>query len=277
MPRPHPDPRPPRARARRRFLCAAGLLLAAAGAAPPAGPPELSVILKEAQRVQREDTAAWSRFRFQRLWQREEFDEEGGLLEREVLEYRITPNGHGFDEELVRRNGAPPEEGEIEKHRRQARFTRHYQTMIEGGGQGNEGGYSLSHLLRLSAYRYAGREHHGGVPCHRLDFSPDEENPKTGISGKFANAMAGSVWITVDGHHLAGVRSRSLRPISLYLSLGKVHHLELNMESAPAAGGVWLPRRIEVTTRARVLIKAVRRKNLYEYSAYEPAPRGDPE
>jgi len=145
-------------------------------------------------------------------------------------------------------------------------------TLITGDSDDDEeGGYSLGDLLRLSAYRYAGRETLDGVPCYRLDFSPDESKRADGLAGRFANAMDGSLWITVEGAHLARAAARTIRPVSIALSLSKVHDLRVSLDSAPVEGGVWLPRRIEVLTHARVLAFSVRRRNVYRYSDFVAA------
>jgi hypothetical protein len=240
------------------------------GAGAAAGEPDVGLILHEAQRVQVVDVAAWSRFRFRRTWLREERDDAGAVILREELEFRVTPERGGFDELLVLRNGEPPTAQEIERHRREGRFTKHYLTMVRGDAQSGEGGYSLAHLLRMSSYRYAGRELYNGFPCHRLDFSPDEERPGGGLSGKFANAMAGSLWISVDGYHLAGAHSHTVRPISIYLGLSKVHDLDILMESTPNVDGYWLPKRIEVRSKVRILFRTLNRMNVYGYLDFAP-------
>jgi hypothetical protein len=241
------------------------------GSVPAIAPSDLDHILLEAQKRQKEDVAAWRRFRFRRLSEREQLDDSGSVLEREDLEFLVTPNARGFDELLLRLDGREPEAAEIGRHRRIARFTRHYDALLAGEGQQDEeDGYSLSQLLRLSAYRYAGQETYSGVACHRLDFSPDETGGRGGLAGKFAGAMAGSLWITVDGHHLAGAKAKTVHPVSIALSLSKVHDLEVSLESQRVMPGIWLPRRIEVKTRARVLFKPIRKRNTYAYRDFEP-------
>jgi hypothetical protein len=250
------------------------LLLGPAGGATRAGAvapplPDLERILSEGKKVQKSDVAAWKAYRFRRRAVREQMAESGEVLEREDLEFLVTPAAAGFDETLLRLDGKDPRPDEVRRHRRIAKFTKHYDTLLVGEGEDDvEGGYSLSQLLNLSSYRYAGREERNGVACHRLDFSPDDTEPKDGIAGRFAGAMEGSLWITVEGHHLAGARARTVRPLSFALFLTKVHGLEVDLQSQPVGEGVWLPLRIEVITRARILVKQVRKRNLYDYSEF---------
>ncbi|OLC55027.1 MAG: hypothetical protein AUH92_03050 [Acidobacteria bacterium 13_1_40CM_4_69_4] len=239
----------------------------------PEPPPDLQEILAEAQTVQVADVAAWRRYRFSRRAEREELGDDGEVEEREAFEFVVTPDGDGFDEELVRQDGREPKSGEKEHQRRAASFTKHYRTLIQGaGGEEIEGGYSLSLLLHMSSYRYAGRETRNGVECYRLDFSPDDSRPKgSGLAWRVASVMQGSLWITVAGYHVAVAEAETTRRIPIALSLAKVREVRVSLESEPVGADVWLPRRIEMLTRARVLIKSIRRRNRYTYSEFSPA------
>jgi len=266
-------------------ILAAGIALLALGGTsgvPASGPspqddtrPEstqddLRFVVSEAQKVQEADVSAWASYRFGRRSEREDYDDSGQIVARDDLEFVVTPDRGGFREDLVRHNGAPPEAAEQEHHRRAGSFGRHYGTLLAGvGGEEEEGGYSLGQLLHLSSYRFAGREALNGVDCYRLDFSPDDVQPRMGgLAAKFTKAMAGSLWITVEGFHLAGAKAETVRPISIALSLSKVYSLKVRMDAGPVGEGVWLPERVEVITNARILIKSIRRRNLFTYSDF---------
>ena len=231
---------------------------------------DLRFVVSQAQRVQEADVSAWASYRFGRRSEREDYDDSGQIVARDDLEFVVTPDRGGFREDLVRHNGAPPEAAEQEHHRRAGSFGRHYGTLLAGvGGEEEEGGYSLGQLLHLSSYRFAGREALNGVDCYRLDFSPDDVQPRMGgLAAKFTKAMAGSLWITVEGFHLAGAKAETVRPISIALSLSKVYSLKVRMDAGPVGEGVWLPERVEVITNARILIKSIRRRNLFTYSDF---------
>jgi hypothetical protein len=250
-------------------------------AAPPArtdvrpGLPtnDLRFIVSEAQKVQTADVLAWSRFRFGRRAEREDYDESGRVVERDDLEFEVTPETGGFHEELLRHNGVAADPSERDRQRRSASFNRHYRTLVAGANGEEEGGYSLGQLLHLASYRFRGKEPFNGVDCYRLDFSPDDVQPMTGgLAAKFSKAMRGSLWITAEGFHLAGARAETVQPISIALSLSKVYELVVRMDAGPVGEGVWLPLRVEVTTRARVLIKSIRRRNLFTYSDFLRVP-----
>lgn len=241
-------------------------------------PRDLTGILSEAQRIQHEDVTAWRRYKFRRQTVREWFDEDGALVEKEDLLFVVTPITGGFDEELIRMNGSAPAPDDVDHHRREAKFTRHYNEMMqsESGDDIGEAGYTLATLLKMSAYEYAGMEVVDGILCHRLDFRPDDALEWGGIAGKIARAMSGTLWITADGHHVAFAHTRTVRPVTLFWSLSKVKELEITMQSRPAPEGVWLPARIEVVSTARVLFNVLRKRNTINYSDFEPAQAAPP-
>src|SRR5207247_3224848 len=232
-------------------------------------PTDLQFIVSEAQKVQKADVAAWSRYQFGRRSGREDYDDSGQIVGRDDLEFVVTPDGDGFREELVRHNGAAALASERDQQRRSGSFNKHYRTLVAGDEGHAESGYSLGQLLHLSSYRFMGQEVLNGVDCYRLDFSPDDVQPRTGgLTAKFTKAMHGSLWITIEGFHLAAARAETVRPISIALSLSKVYDLKVLMEAGPVGEGVWLPLRVEVNTNARILIKSIRRRNLFTYSDF---------
>src|SRR2546426_2670908 len=150
------------------------MFVAATGGGSPGGRSEdLSAILEKARRVQSADVAAWKRYRFRRSWFRQERDDSGQVKSTESAVSEVSPRGEGFKEKLVEIDGRKPTAAEEKRFRDQARFAKHYRTLLAGSGEEEEGGYSLGHLFRMSSYRYEGRETLEGVLCHRIDFAPD--------------------------------------------------------------------------------------------------------
>ncbi|HZN04270.1 MAG TPA: hypothetical protein VFD06_11875, partial [Candidatus Polarisedimenticolia bacterium] len=162
----------------------------------------------------------------------------------------------------------------IEDHRRSGRFQKHYRTLQAGSEEDDpESGYSIGTLLRLSEYRYAGRETIDGTECHRLDFDPQEKPPGNGIEARIAEAMSGSLWLTADGAHLVRARTTSTRPVSLSLGLFKVHALEVAFDAHQVASGTWLPRQLSIVSHARLVFLGQHRRRVFTYSNYAPLPR----
>jgi hypothetical protein len=260
-------------------ILAPSVVLLALGAPPgwpsPAASPltDLTFIVSEAQKVQQADVAAWMHYRFGRRSEREDFDDTGQVVGRDDLEFVVTPDGSVFREELLRHNGVAAAASEKDQQRRTGSFNKHYRTLVAGSEGREESGYSLGQLLHLSSYRFRGQESLNGVDCYRLDFSPDDVQPRTGgLAAKFSKAMEGSLWITVEGFHLAAARAETVRPIGIAFSLSKIYDLKVRMEAGPVGEGVWLPLRVEVRTDARILIKSFRRRNLFTYSDFTRLP-----
>jgi hypothetical protein len=236
----------------------------------PAAPPsaeELRALVREAQRVQRVDAAAWAGYRFRRTARSERLAAGGAVEQASLLEFDVTPTaGNGFDERLVAIDGRASTGREVEEHRGAARFTRHYRTLSAGKDeQDMESGYSLSTLLRLSAYRYVGLEDIDGVPAHRLDFEPDPVAGGGSVAARITQAMSGSLWLTADGLHLVRARAATGRPVSLFLGLSRVRSLEVGLEAAAVAPGVYLPREVTIVTHARILFAAIHRRQVFTY------------
>lgn len=240
-------------------------------------PSDLQFILAEAQRVQEADVAAWSDYRFIRRAEHQDLGESGEIEDHEVFEFLVTPRLGGFHEELLRLDDREPMEEERDRHRKLGSFGKHYRALMSGASNDEvEGGYSLGLLLHLSSYRYVGLENRDGVACYRLDFFPDEDGgPKEkGLAWKVARVMKGSLWIAREGFHVVAARAETVRPISLALSLAKVSEVQVSVECGPVGEGVWLPHRIEMRTRARILLNSIHRRNRYAYSEFlhQPPP-----
>lgn len=260
---PSPPPAPPRP--------------APPSAAAPASPPsadEVKAFVREAQRVQRADAAAWAGYRFRRVARSERLAEDGTVEQSSLLVLDITPIAPAtFDERLVSIDGREPTPGEVDENRGAARFTRHYRTLAAGAdSQDMEGGYSLATLLRLAAYRYVGLERIDGVAAHRLDFEPDATaSAGGGIAARITQAMSGSLWLTVDGLHLVRARAATARPVSLFLGLSRLRSLEVGLDAVEVTPGVYLPSEVTLVTHARVLFASVHRRQVFTYSGFVAA------
>jgi hypothetical protein len=241
---------------------------AAAGAAP-----DLQALVKQARQAQRADILAWREYRFDRQERIEELTDTGQVKSVRTFDFEITPVGEGFDERLLMRDGLTPSEGEIEDQRRSGRFQKHYQTLLAGSEEEDpEGGYSISTLLRLSEYRYGGREMLEGVECHRLDFEPQEHPPGSGLEARIAEAMSGSLWLSAEGAHLVRARTTSSRPITLSLGLFKVQSLEVGFDAERVAADRFLPRQLSIVSHARLVFLGQHRRRVFTYSEYTPLP-----
>ncbi len=253
------------------FLVAAPVSVAA----PPEeeSPLDVEELMRDVQRVHFMDTAAWSRFQFRRQVLKQRLNRAGEVEKAKLYEFQVTPVPGGFDEELVSLDGHPPTRREVRQHRKEARFSRRYEAARSGPGGDDDSPLRL--LLHRSSYQLSGRESVNGIECYRLDFSSEEKSGRSGLRQRIAQAMAGSLWIAADGHHLVRARARTVRPVSIAMSLAKVYSMEIELDSVPVMPGLWLPERLEVQTEARVSWWPIRRRSIFLYSNFHPV-RGGP-
>ena len=246
------------------------------------GYPSLEALLEAARRVQKSDLESWSRYRFKRQAVRAKLHSTGEISSRTDLVSLVTPLAAAtaapprFDETLVLVDGVAPTPGQVKQHRHDAPFTRHYATTIADQGAQEEEGYSLSFLLTMSSYRHDGEESVGGTPCHRIRFEADEEAPGNDLPARFARAVAGILWITVDGAHLARASVHSIRPVDITFGVVRLSELQIEMSSEPLAAGSWVPRTIETRSTVRILGVPMRRLNRYSYSEFVPVSPAAP-
>ena len=258
------------------ILVAILLLITSVAARETTGLPP-AVMIDEAKQVQVEDVGSWSHFKFRRRVRRDLLDADGNISDSELLDFQVVPmeigmaGFPGFDEELLQIDNRTPTPREIKRYRERGSFAKHYRRLVGGTGEEEHGGgFSLGHLLRMANYRYLGVEVLNEIPCHRLDFSPAPEGTESGIAGLFAESLSGSIWLSVDGLHLYKARASTVKPISIALSLFKIHDFKVEMLFEPVNEKIWLPRRIQTETWMRIITKTIRRKNLYIYSDFVP-------
>lgn len=252
-------------------LCLAVTAPAPGAPGPVDPPPDITTLVHEAQRAQQADAAAWRRFRFSRGVRTERLGADGRTLSVEETLSEVTPLRDRFDERLLRIDGREPTDKEIATHRQKEPFAKHYRTLRAGGDEtGEEGGYSLTTLLRLSAFVYAGREVVDGAECHRLDFQPDPERRAESLAARVAGAMAGRIWLTVDGLHMIRAQLKSVRPVPLTLGLVSVRSVEIDLDVTEIAEGTWLPRRLAVVSDVRIIFMGQVRRRVFTYSDYAP-------
>ncbi|MCI0568252.1 MAG: hypothetical protein L0Z52_08710 [Acidobacteria bacterium] len=247
------------------------LMLSPAGQASGSNSEDLTALLMKASRVQTADIVAWRNYRFQRSSFREDRDEAGGVKSTEWLVFTVTPRGDAFEEKLFRIDGRQPTESEVSRFRSQGPFSKHYRILVEESGKEKEN-FTMTQFFRMSSYRYGGRETINGVLCHRIDFTPTSIRGAGGLAGRLVKVMEGSLWITVGGLHLARAKARTVEPVSLAMSLVKIHALDVKLEAGPVGEGLWLPREIDLKDHVRMFFTSRQRHRILRYSEFTPMP-----
>lgn len=253
-------------RTTRALLCLLPLALAAApGRSAEDEPlPDPALLLERGRAILHADLSQWPRYAFRREVERRRLRPDGRVEWRTRYDFRVSPSGDGFDEQLVSIDGRAPTREEIRSHRRAARFTEHYRRFASGDDAAVGGtGLSLAYLLHLSNVRSGGRETVDGVACWRLDFEPETEPGAATPTRKLAAATTGSLWLAAQGLHLVRAKTRLVRPVAR----GPVRFYTLDVAVEGSRGEPpWLPRLIVVESEYRVALGRQRVHNEYRYS-----------
>jgi len=223
--------------------------------------------MDEAFRVQRLDFEALRGFSFQRDVRREKLDRKGKVVWRQGFSMRVEPLEGFFDERLLKIDGRRPTDAEVREHRKAGRFSKHYREIVTGKSENPMVDESLSLSVVLSAchYEVEGLEIVDGFASHRVAIRP---HPPRVVSKSqaLADAMEGTLWLSVDGLHILGWESRLVRPVRQ--GPVKVTEYSLALSTRPL-GDVWLPREIHISTKLSIAGFPMRKRNFYLYSGFE--------
>jgi hypothetical protein len=243
------------------------LAVSPAGAQGTADPSEL--ILRAAEQ-ELEDVGGWFDYAFLRRVVRESFDADGAVTQREVLVFRCTPQGEGFDELLIEVDGATPSEREVRKNREAARFTRHLKMALAGSSDpdSHESFTAMLGGLEQHAWRHRGLEEVEGRQCHRYDMLPSPEPKGASLEERLAAAQVGTIWLEADTLHITRAELALSREVTAY-GIIRLEKLAITSVHGPVPGGGWLPREIDVVSEVKVPFKRMRKRNHYRYSEFE--------
>lgn len=263
----------------RGLLVGLSLSAAAGGAASPVlaeeAPFDFRRLLDETRRINQRDYEAWRTYRFRRQVLREKLDKAQEAASTVRLEFQVTPAGDGFDELLLEIDGRAPRVSEIAEHRKAARFSRHYHAFQADEDADPSEGFSLQTLLDLPAYGYRGLDRVAGVDCYRLDFEPLLGRHARSIPERFAEVMAGSLWITTSREpHLARLVAETVRPVPVALGFIRVISLRVEASARPVSARDWLPTGFGLQSHVRIVGKSLRRRNTIVYLDYERVAPG---
>lgn len=253
--------------------------LVAAGSARAQGTVDPAELIARAAEQELEDVGGWFDYTFRRRVVRESFDDEGTVTSREVLVFRCTPQGDGFDELLIELDGAPPSEREVQKNREAARFSRHLRMALAGSSDpdSHESFTAMLTGLERHEWRYRGTEEVEGRRCHRFEMLPSPEPKGASLEERLAAAQVGTIWLAVDTLHIVRAEIALSREIMAY-ALVRLEKLAITSVHGPVPEGGWLPREIDVVSEVKIPFKRMRKRNYYQYSEFEKtgsAPRRD--
>ena len=248
------------------IACDIVAILLAASLAGQTPPFDLDALKTEAEARLKEDMEYWGKLEFRRQVTRRFIGKDGEVTEQLDYDLWVRPTAKGFDEELRRIDGREPSAKEIKEHRKKGRHAKQYEA-YSAQKLDNPAGEDipLSRFIHGPPHRLVGEETIRGELCYRLEFDAQPEPQKGKVTDRLVAAMEGTVWLTVEGAHLAKADIHVVRSVAQ--GPAGVNKMRMRMELAPVDGH-WLPTKIEVVSDLKAPFMAIRRHNTYLYSEY---------
>jgi hypothetical protein len=135
-------------------------------------------------------------------------------------------------------------ESEPERQRRIAKYLR----------DTNRNHQMLQEMVGAFEFHITGEAQVDGYACWVLDAKAKAGYDPTDHEGRVLKGMKGQLWIDKATNQWVKVHAEVVKPVSFYGFLAKVAPgTEFDLEQAPVANGVWLPKTFHVTVRASAL------------------------
>jgi hypothetical protein len=156
-------------------------------------------------------------------------------------------------------------ESERERQRRIAK----YQKESEHNHQ------MLQEMVTAFEFHLTGEAQVDGHACWILDAHPRSGYEPGDHEGHVLKGMQGQLWIDKATNQWVKVHAEVVKPVTFYGFLAKVAPgTEFDLEQAPVADGVWLPKAFHVSVRASALGFFSENSNETEtYRDYQPMPQ----
>jgi hypothetical protein len=155
-------------------------------------------------------------------------------------------------------------ESERERQRRIAKYLK----------ESNRDHAMLQEMVDAFAFRLAGQAQVDGHTCWIMDAEPRPGYEPNNHEGRVLKGMKGQLWIDQATNQWVKVHAEVVRTVSMYGFLAKVGPgTEFDLEQAPVADGVWLPKAFHVRVNASAL--GLFSENSTEndtYRDYQPMP-----
>jgi hypothetical protein len=133
----------------------------------------------------------------------------------------------------------------------------------------------LQEMVDAFEFHLAGQTQVDGHACWILDAEPRPGWEPNDHEGRVLKGMKGQLWIDQATDQWVKVHAEVVRPVSMYGFLAKVDPgTEFDLEQAPVADGVWLPKAFHVRVNASALGFFSENSTENEtYRDYQPMPR----
>jgi hypothetical protein len=178
----------------------------------------------------------------------------------------LSPNEKVAEQrKLQREMERRQKESERERQRRIAKYQR----------ESNHDHQMLQEMVEAFEFHLAGEAQVDGRTCWILNAEPKPGWEPSDHEGRVLKGMKGRLWIDQATHQWVKVHAEVVRPVSFYGFLAKVGPgTEFDLEQAPVANGLWLPKAFHVNVRASALGFLSENSTENEtYRDYQPMPQ----
>lgn len=133
----------------------------------------------------------------------------------------------------------------------------------------------LKEMVDAFEFHLTGEAQVDGHACWLLAAEPKPGYQPNNHEGRVLKGMKGQLWIDKATYQWVKVHAEVVRPVSFYGFLAKVGPgTEFDLEQAPVADGVWMPKEFRVQVRASALGFLSENSTEHEtYRDYQPMPQ----
>jgi hypothetical protein len=230
--------------------------------------------IERAKWAQKQDHAG--QFAFRQLVVVENLDDKGAVKQREESLFQATPiEGTPFYQP-IQKDGKPLSDKERkEAEERQRKFRERLaenRRKKEKQKSKDDDDLTVSEEL-VSRFRFEllGRQPVDGRPAYVLAFEPRSEDlPTRRKLDRILNKLAGKVWLDQESYEISKLEARLTEKTKFgWGIIGSVERLEFTFEQRQVAENIWLPSRLDLYIRARMLFSSLHQWEKVEWSEFK--------
>jgi len=186
----------------------------------------------------------------------------------------ILVNGAPF-EQLMKHNGKPP--AAVEQRKQDVKLGKLKRETPEERvvrlGEERENRSFIREVPLGFDFHLIGEELVNGRPAYVLQATPHPGYRPNGKYGRIFSRVEGKLWVDKQDFGWVKIDGQVIQPISMGLFLARVQRgSHIMMEQMRLGDGIWMPKRIEVRVRAKVLlVMSYDIDRILTYSDYFPA------
>ena len=123
----------------------------------------------------------------------------------------------------------------------------------------------MGQLAEAFDFKWAGRQTLDGYDTYVLKATPKRGYRPPGMEAEVLTGMRGTLWIDAASFQWVRVEAQVVRPVFIAGFLARVEPgTSFELEKAPVADGIWLPKHFVMKSRAKILFLVSRREEADE-------------